>query len=294
MMKRFLSLALFAASFGTLTCQPARAWWPEGHSIIAAGAVKALPDEVPVWFRAGIGQIAHDAQDPDVQKDRSLAIMTEREYPQHFFDWELIGMEALPPTRKEFYADCAKRGVSPFDVGELPYSIAEWTQRLTMAFAESRQYPGNAYVQNKALIYAGILSHYSGDATMPLHVTNDHDGRAKSDGSSPKTGIHSRVDSLIEKLNLTPDQLADKQTVTPLSALWPGIEAQMRETYSHINQTYAMETGLPPEKGAYTPSPMIEAFALERGRTASRFTAQLFLTAWRDSANVKLPSWLKR
>ncbi len=293
-MKRFLSLALFAAFIGAATCQPARAWWPEGHSIIAAGAVKALPDEVPVWFRAGIGQIAHDAQDPDVQKNRSLAMMTEREYPQHFFDWELIGMETLPPTRREFYADCAKRGVNPFDVGELPYSLAEWTQRLTMAFAESRQYPGNAYIQNKALVTAGILSHYSGDATMPLHVTNDHDGRAKPDGSSPKTGIHSKVDSLIEKVGYTPDQLANNQTIEPLGQLWPAIEAQMRETYGHINQTYALEAQLPPETGDYKPSTAIEAFTFERGRTASRFTAQLFLTAWRDSEKVKLPTWLKR
>ena len=289
----FLLSLLVALPLAALT-KPAHAWWPEGHSIIAAGAVKALPDEMPIWFRAGAGQIAHDAQDPDVQKDRTLAIMNEREYPQHFFDWELVGMEALPPTRKEFYADCAKRNVDPFDVGELPYSLAEWTQRLTIAFAESRQYPGNAYIQNKALIYAGILSHYSGDATMPLHVTNDHDGRAKPDGSSPKTGIHSKVDSLIEKLKLTPDQLAQDQTIEPLPALWPAIEAQMRETYGHIDQAYALEAQLPPEKGDYVPSPAIQAFALERGRTASRFTAQLFLTAWRDSEKVKLPSWLNR
>ena len=292
-MKRFPLLFLCALPL-VLSARPARAWWPQGHSIIAAGAVAALPPEVPVWFRAGAGQIAHDAQDPDLQKDKTLAIMTEREYPQHFFDWELVGMEALPPTRRAFYADCAKRGVNPFDVGELPYSLAEWTQRLTMDFAEARKYPGNAYVQTKTLVTAGILSHYAGDATMPLHVTNDFDGRAKNDGSSPKTGIHARVDSLIEKLNLTPQQLAQNQTIEPLPNLWPGIEAQMRETYSHVGQTYDLESQLPLETGEYTPTPAAKAFALERGRTASRFTAQLFLTAWRDSAQIKLPGWLKR
>ena len=278
-----------------IASQPARAWWPQGHSIITAGAVAALPDEVPVWFRAGEGQIAHDAQDPDVQKDRSLAVMTEREYPQHFFDWELVGTDVpLPPTRREFYALCAAKKLSPFDVGELPYAIAEWTQRLTMDFAESRKFPGNAYIQEKALVTAGILSHYSGDATMPLHVTNDFDGRAKPDGSSPKTGIHARVDSLIEKLNLTPQQLAKNQTIEPLPALWPGIEAQMRDSYSHVAQTYELESQLPLESGAYQASPAVQSFALERGRAAAHFTAQLFLTAWRDSAKIKLPSWLKR
>ena len=291
-MKRF-TLLLVLCALATLS-QPARAWWPQGHSTIAAGAVQTLPPEVPIWFRAGITQIAHGAQDPDVQKNRDLALMTEREAPQHFFDWELIGMEPLPPSRREFYALCAKRGVNPFDVGELPYALAEWTQRLTVTFAEARQYPGNAYIQQKALIYAGILSHYSGDATMPLHTTIHHDGRAKPDGSSPRTGIHGKVDSLIEKLSFTPEQLAAGQTIAPLPALVPAIEAQLRETFSHVDQTYVLEAGLPPATGDYKASPAVEAFALERGRMASRFTAQLFLTAWRDSEKVTLPSWLRR
>lgn len=288
------SIYLLCALPLALAAKPAHAWWPQGHSIIAEGAVKSLPAEMPVWFRAGSGQIAHDAQDPDVQKNRALAIMTEREYPQHFFDWELIGMEPLPPTRRAFYADCAKRGVSPFDVGELPYALAEWTQRLTMDFAEARKYPDNVYVQNKALVTAGILSHYAGDATMPLHVTLDHDGRAQSGGSSPKTGIHAKVDALIEKSGYTPAQLARGPIIEPLPALWPGIEAQLRETYSHVGPTYALEAQLTGENDTSKPSPAVEAFALERGHAASRFTAQLFLTAWRDSAKIILPSWLNR
>ena len=292
-MTRFL--LIFGCALPLFLCaRPARAWWPAGHSTIAAGAVQTLPPEVPIWFRAGAAQIAHDAQDPDVQKDRTLAMMTEREYPQHFFDWELVGLESPPPTRREFYADCAKRGVHPFDVGELPYAIAEWTQRLTMNFAEARRYPDNVSIRNKTLVTAGILSHYAGDAAMPLHVTNDFDGRVKPDGSSPKTGIHARVDSLIEKLNFTPQQLAQGQTIEPLPALWPAIEAQMRDSHSHVAQAYELESQLPLETGDDAPPPAVQSFALERGRAATRFTAQLFLTAWRDSAEIKLPSWLQR
>ena len=235
---------------------PAHAWWPQGHSIITAGAVEALPGDVPVWFRAGEGQIAHDAQDPDIQKDKTLPLMTEREYPQHFFDWELIGVDGpLPPTRRAFYARCAALKLSPFDVGELPYALAEWTGRLTMDFAEARKYPGNAYIQTKTLVTAGILSHYSGDACMPLHVTNDFDGRAEADGNSPHSGLHARVDSLIEVLNLTPQQLSASQTIAPLPAVWSGIEAQMRESRAHIAQTYALQDQLKPFAGDYKPTP---------------------------------------
>jgi hypothetical protein len=97
----------------------------------------------------------------------------------------------------------------------LPYAIAEWTERLSIAFAEHRKYPANPYIQNKCLVYAGFLAHYAQDLCMPLHTTIHHDGRANPDGSTPKTGIHPRVDSLVEKLDMQPAQLAANQRVWP-------------------------------------------------------------------------------
>lgn len=288
------SLLAPVALLALLIPAPAFAWFPQGHSIIAEGAVKALPQTMPSWFRAGAGQIAHDAQDPDIQKDRTLPHMTEQEYPEHFIDLELLKGRPLPATRREFEALCAELNVKPSDAGEVPYAIAEWTERLTMAFAESRRYPQNRYIQRKALVYAGILSHYSGDLCMPLHTTVDYDGRLKADGTSPKSGIHAKVDSLVERLKLKPADLAKAQTVAPLGELLPAIVSQLAESRTHIDQTYALESQLPPEQGAWTPSPAVVDFTTERARTATRFTASLFLTAWEDSAKVKLPSWLVR
>jgi hypothetical protein len=199
---RTLILSLLATS--ALSALPAHAWFPQGHSIIAEGATKSLPTDVPAWFRAGAGAIAHSSQDPDIHKNRDLPTMTETEAPQHYFDWELLGNRPLPPSRREFWKLCAELKIEPSNVGELPYALAEWTQRLTVTFAEARRFPDNVYIQQKALVYAGILSHYTGDCTMPLHVTIHHDGMVDATGKSPKTGIHARVDSLIERLGFTP------------------------------------------------------------------------------------------
>ena len=291
-MSKFAFFALFLG-----LCAPARAWFPQGHSIVAEAATKSLPADVPGWFRDGAAQIAHCAQDPDVQKSRDLPFMTEDEYPQHFFDLEMLQGRPLPKSRADFHKLCAELKINAADVGELPYTIAQRTQRLTLIFAEARRYPENPYIRAKALVEAGILSHYSGDMCMPLHTTIDHDGRVLPGGKSPKTGIHAKVDSLIEKLELKPEILAQNQKIEPLPELLAAIEAQMKDSREKIDATYALETALPDTKVTdpnWKATPALENFTQERARAATNFTASLFLTAWRDSEKIKLPFWLQR
>jgi hypothetical protein len=272
----------------------AQAWWPQGHSILSEAAVRALPQEVPAFFRGGAGMIAHATQDPDVSKNRDAPLVSDREAPEHYIDLEMLDGRALPPTRHEFLKLCGEMKLDPKNVGYLPYAIAEWTERLSIAFAEHRRYPDNPYIKNKCLVYAGFLAHYAQDLCMPLHTTIHHDGRAMPDGSSPKTGIHTKVDSLIEKLQMQPAALAKNQGVAAVPALLPAIVQELQQSRSRINVTYSLESQLPPENGAWTATPQVKAFADERAREATRFTASLFLTAWRNSAKIKLPQWLKR
>ena len=277
-----------------VTSLPARAWWPGGHSILSEAAVRALPREVPVYFRRGAGLIAHCSQDPDVAKNRDLPNVNDSEYPEHYFDYELLQGRALPPTRYQFVQLCAELKLHPKEIGLLPYAIAEWTERLAMAFAEHRRWPDDPSIRSKSLVYAGFLAHYAQDMCMPLHVTIDHDGRTNADGTSPRSGIHAKVDSLIEKLALQPQQLARLQTIEPLPELMPSILAELHQSRSLIDRVYELESSLPPENGAWQPVPRVMDFAGERGRAATRFTAALYLTAWRKSAALKLPSWLHR
>ncbi len=295
-MKKPLFLAIFPAISLSLSA-PAHAWFPQGHSIIASAAVQSLPDDVPAWFREGKAAVAHSAQDPDVQKNRDLPFMSDVEAPKHYIDAELLGGRPLPASRKEFIKLCFELKIDPSDIGEVPYVIAEETERLTLIFAEARRYPNNSSIRAKALVEAGILSHYSGDLCMPLHATVDHDGRALPDGKSPRSGIHAKVDSLIERLDLKSETLAKKENVAAFPAIFPAIEAQMADTRSKIDATYKLETGLPDTRKIdlnWKPSPELVAFTDERARAATQFTASLFLTAWRNSERIKLPTWLAR
>lgn len=305
MKRKPLSLShIVALPLLALAAQPAHAWWPQGHSIIAEAAIRALSekdavtpifktDPVPGYFRDGTGLVAHTAQDPDTLKNAGLPHITDRETAEHFLDVELLKGRTLPETRSEYVKLCAQMKLDPAKVGYAPYAIAEWTERLTMAFAEHRRYPKNPYIKNKSMVYAGILAHYAGDLCMPLHTTVDYDGRTLQDGSSSRTGIHEKVDALIERLSLQPKELAKGQKIGPLPALIPGIVAELEESHSHVEETYALEKSLPTGRVS-VPQSNVVAYTTERAREATRFTAALFLTAWRDSAKVQLPDWLER
>jgi hypothetical protein len=285
---------LLAGAVFALSAPPALAWFPKGHSIIARSAAHVVPTDMPAWFREGAGQIAHDAQDPDVQKNRDLPLMSEAEAPRHYIDWELLQPNPLPEKRADYYALLARLKASPGDVGELPYALREYSERLAMDFAEARRFPDNPYIRAKTLVTAGILSHYSGDCEMPLHVTLDHDGRHLPDNSSPRTGIHAKVDSLVERVNPSLQELEANQNGAPITDLWPAIQAEILSSRSHINQTYALEAQLPPKSGDWKPSPQVRAFTVERARAGVGFTSRLFAWAWAKSATVKLPDWLER
>ncbi len=289
-----LRFTILAGALLVLSASPSFAWFPKGHSIIARSAARVVPADVPLWFREGASQIAHSAQDPDVQKNRDLPLMAEVEAPRHYIDWELLQSNPLPEKRADYLALLARLKQSPGDVGELPYAIREWSERLAMDFAEARKYPDNPYIRAKTLVTAGVLSHYTGDCEMPLHVTLDHDGRHLPDNSSPKTGIHAKVDSLVERVNPSLRELESNQNLVPITDLWPAINAEIVSSRSHIDQTYALEAQLPPLKGTSSPSPQVRAFTVERARAAVGFTSRLFAWAWVKSATVKLPDWLER
>jgi len=294
MKRQHVLLGGWLAAAMLLTAPAALAWWPAGHGIIARAAVLSLPAEVPAFFRAGGDAVAHTSYDPDVAKNRAAPLLSDAEGPEHYLDWELLQGKPLPAKRSEFLALCAQLKVQPEDVGYLPYSTAEWTERLAVAFAEHRRWPENPFIRSKCLVYAGFLAHYAGDMTQPLHTTIHFDGRARPDHSSPRSGIHNKVDALIERLNLSPEELAKDQQVAPVEKLLPAILSELESSHALVERVYALEPQLPPTEGEIHPSTEVVAFTRERARAATRFLASLYLTAWDQSKRVQLPPWLDR
>ncbi|MFH1570534.1 MAG: hypothetical protein ABIL09_21270 [Gemmatimonadota bacterium] len=264
-------------------------WWGDGHAIVTRAAAAALPPEAPAFLREGGERAAHCSYDPDLIKSRAVPHLEEAEQPEHFIDLELLQGAPRPDGRYAFLALCARMNLPPARVGLLPYAVVEWSERLTMALAEHRRWPGDEAIQTKALVYAGILSHYAADLCQPLHTTVDYDGRVDGGGRSPHSGVHEKMDALIERRGFTPEDLALGATVEVLPDLVAAAAATLAASHALVDRVYALEGRLND-----TDDGEVADFARERGRAAAAFTASLYLTAWQQSADVKLPGWLKR
>ena len=287
-MKRFYNLLIL---FLILFTTPAWAWWGGGHDILTQAAVKAVPEEMPEFFRAAEKMIAHCAYDPDISKERGTPHARQAEYGEHYVDIELFGEHPIPEGREAHIKLCAELGLAPRAVGTLPYALAEWTERLAVAFAEYRKWPDNPMIQHKCFLYAGFLSHYAQDMCQPLHLTIHFNGIVQEDGTRLHAGIHEKVDSAVELLKLNPVELAQAQQVEAVAELMPAIIEQIKAGHGLVDSVYALVEDYQDLKN---PSPAVIAFTNERAREAVRWTASLYLTAWKLSEDIKLPGWLDR
>ena len=270
---------------------PTWAWWGGGHDILTQASVKTLPEEVPEFFRSAGKMIAHCAYDPDISKNRDMPHARAAEYSEHYFDLELIKENPIPEDRNAFIKLCAEMELAPSKVGFLPYAVAEWTERLAIAFAEYRKWPDNPMIQYKCYVYAGFLAHYAQDMCQPLHLTVHFDGIVQKDGTKLHAGIHEKVDASIEVLKLDPAELAKGQQVKPVGDLMLAIGKQIKAEHSFVDRVYELVNDYQDLK---KPSPALLDFTKDRSRESVRWTASLYLTAWQLSEDLELPEWLER
>jgi len=269
----------------------ARGWFGGGHTRATRLALSACGAKLPDFFLKGADTIAHCSVDPDLFRLRDFPQLRDGENGEQYMDIELLKGSELPPTRSEFVARCARLKLRPSEVGVVPYSVAEWTQRLTFAFAEHRKWPENPHVRLKCLVYAGHLAHYAQDLCQPLHTTIHFDGRAGEDGKSPRTGIHSKVDALVQKVETDRQLIVAGMKIEPLAKLLPGVLRELERSHALVDRVYTLEEQLPDDEAPIERNSEVARFATERLRACVRFTASLYLTAWENSKGVELPEW---
>jgi hypothetical protein len=274
---------------------PARAWHSEGHSAATDLAVTLARDIMPAFFTQGLETIKHCSIDPDVFKIRAdSSCLYRTEYPSHYFDLELFEDVILPDTREDFWWWCLRHKVSVGKIGALPYAIAESSTRLSLALAEHQRWPENEAIQAKCLVYAGLLAHYAQDACMPLHATIHWDGRSTSDNNSPRTGIHTKTDALLHKIPMPLLEAGDPNDMPAFDSVLEASLEQLRVSNSRVDQLYLLEPDLPDVNQPLEGPPVLLDYVEESLIQSAHFTAQLFVTAWKNTEVCILPGWHDR
>ncbi len=228
-MKKIIFLTLFICS------TQAWAWGKQGHAIInqtAALLVANLEDRD--FLREHAFDLEYFSNTPDIiwKQEKTFSIET----PQHFMDMEIfekaLGIslqktpfkvpEAFLLDREEFdkkYPQIPnKAGRSWWRIRELYDDLKKQSQFLAdPKLSQKEKYD----LQAQWLVLAGVIGHYVGDLSQPLHCTENYDGQLTG-----QKGIHSffedkMVNILVPKLNADVYAAAQK--------LWPTFQKKNKD-----------------------------------------------------------------
>jgi hypothetical protein len=229
-MKR--KLFALSAALGALALN-AGAWDYEGHHTVNELALASLPADFGGFTLTPAlkDRIAFLAGEPDRWRNVSDLPLKHFNGPDHYFDLEDVALcgltpETLPMMRYDFVADIANaRTAHPEKFpaidptkdadhsreldGFLPWAITEYYEKLKSDFStlKALQQSGGtpqeiANAQADIVYVMGVMGHFVGDGSQPLHTTRHYDGwvgeNPKGYTTGPVKGERSRIHAWID------------------------------------------------------------------------------------------------
>lgn len=243
-MKRFTLAGLGILTIFRLATQQGLAWDYEGHRLINQLALASLPTNFPGFVRAPAAaeRIAFLAGEPDRWRNVQDLPLRHSNGPEHYIDLEQLAdyglkPEMLPVFRYDFIAQLALARQAHPDkfpapeaarnedhtrelVGLLPWAMAESYAKLKSGFSYLKTYETAggtpeeiANAQENIIYVMGVMGHYFGDASQPLHTTIHHHGWV---GENPhQYSTNSRIHSWIDGGYFLKIGGANRQTLEP-------------------------------------------------------------------------------
>lgn len=219
---QLMKLTLFAsvAALGVVVFN-ATAWDYEGHHAINELALASLPKDFGIELTPVLkARIEYLAGEPDRWRNVSDLPLKHVNGPNHYLDLEdlkLCGLtpDTLPIMRYDFVADIVKARLAhpdrfpPIDpekdadhtrelAGFLPWAITENYEKLKSDFSVLKafqQHGGTpleiANARADIVYVMGVMGHYVGDGSQPLHTTKYFNGWNPNDNPKGYTTNHS-------------------------------------------------------------------------------------------------------
>jgi hypothetical protein len=297
----------------SLSCGQVLAWGATGHRLIAREAMASLPAEAPAFLRtsAAIDTVGELGREPDRWKGAGKTHDTDRD-PAHFVDvgddGAIFGgpaLGALPETREAYDAALRIAGTDSWKAGYLPYAIIDGWQQLVVDFGVWRVDTAVAAkggdpvhrawfvadgLERQALILRdlGVLAHYVGDGSQPLHVTVHFNGWGPGPNVEHFTQqkVHAGFEGDFVRRTVTP--LAVRSLMTPYADCRCKIE-QWTSTYltatnGAVTSFYRLQ-----KAGGFTGDDLRGAsFAAARLAAGASALRDVVVDAWRASASARV------
>lgn len=304
---------LLGAAVALAAAGQALGWGSSGHRMIGEAAVEALPADLPAFVRSpgAARAVGEYSREPDRSRGSGKTHDADRD-PGHFVDGDddgkvagVLALTALPPTREDYETALRAAGSTSWKQGYLPYSIvADWQQlvkdftywRVDEAGARLSPNPEHrawlaadrARREQQILIDIGLLSHFVGDGSMPLHTSLHYNGW----GPFPNPNGYTQ-----DRIHVPWEGVYVRQAVTPAAvdaAMRPfqdcacpieqRVGAYLMDDWKTVVPFYELQ-----KAGAFRPG-VAAGVAFTTGRVAAG-AAELrdeIILAWRASADGKV------
>jgi len=300
------------------------AWDYEGHRLINQLALDSLPKDFPAFVStpAARERIGFLAGEPDRWRNTSDLPLKHANGPDHFFDLDLLApygldLSQVSPFRSEFTAQLAlSRAANPTNfppidplkdadrtkalIGFLPWSITEYQGKLKSAFSYLKEFSAAgtpeeiANAQENITYIMGVMGHFVGDGSQPLHTTKHHHGWVGENPNfySTNYSIHSWIDGgYIQQFGVDPVKMREKlrpaRTLARDSGasstnIFPAVMSYLADQFKEVEPLYKLEKA-GKLSGRRERSEEGYTFITGQMLRASQMLGDLWLTAWQQA-----------
>jgi hypothetical protein len=273
-----------------------RRWGSEGHRMIGSAAARALPEEMPEFFRSAVDQLAYLNPEPDrwkAREERDLdPAMNAAHSSEHYINFEGVPASLFDAPDRFAYLDSLKaHGFEIPGPGLLPYKMLELTQRLRVGFREWRNATDareRSWIEQRIINDAGILGHFVADGSNPAHTTIHHNGWVGENprGYATDNRFHSRFESAFVRAQVRPEhveaQMGAAARVFP--EIRPAVLDYLRSSNAHVVELYEIDLRSP-----FSETNTVEEnrlFAAQRLAAGAEMLRDLWWTAWVTSGDA--------
>ncbi|EGF89410.1 hypothetical protein ABI_47580 [Asticcacaulis biprosthecium C19] len=313
-----LKSLLLSVVAGVAIATAALAWGSAGHRFIGEEAIRALPDYTPAFLRTpeAIADVGEYANEPDRWRDSGFVHDSERN-AAHFIDLDDEGktlagqtLAELPRTRADFEITLNEKGQKIWKSGYLPYAMVDGYQQVVKDFAywrvlnllETREtdkakkawYRADR-IRRESLIKRdiGVLAHYVGDTTQPLHMSIHYNGWGEefpNPNGYTLEKIHVPLENAFVDANISAADV--RASMAPYEPCTDGPEKcfakRMMKSHALVVPLYELE-----KAGGFKPGdPRGRDFMKQQLGQGASDLRDVILDAWRDSKTMAV-GWPK-